>query len=774
MGKKKILVIDYDQASLSALEQILTHEGFNVVLAGDGQVGWEKFQSEKPDLVLMEAMLSKIHGFELCDRITKDPVRKVPVFIMTGVYKDRVYRTEALRTYGASEYFEKPLDMLKFIASIHGVLTLPDIKPEKREAEPPKAVPLIKPVKEEPRRPEPPPEVHPAKEETPRPRPSGNEWGGGLETVHQAAPAREQARRVEPAPEPRPAKEAPPKIRVVPDGKGPKDGEIRLETLLNLTPEKKEEHRRPESSKPLIPSLDALRDLGPKPHEHARKEPETEDIDELLKETLADFGLEHEKKKTFKASPPPPPAPAPVKPKVEPMPPPPPPAPQKPKAVAPPEPPAYVAPEKAKPAPPPPMPAAVAEKPKAVAPPAPPATPPPMPAAVAEKPKFTPPKPEPAQPTSRPRFSPPPVAPLPPAPAPKPQLKPEPKPEPRPEPRTEARVEPRPEPRHAEKPEKKETPARPAEHKKEAEPRMFKDIYEIDKKKSSAPAITVGAAIVVVAAVGFFLLRPKHPGRMADLSSRNPVTLTQSSVPETTADTTVPPLPEEKLKAVNPKPKAAPVNQNRQQEALPGAEEAIIPAQPADLARLRLQTPAQKKPAAKPSDTKTSDAKPAEAGAGEVKSGETQGTSGQQQPPVKTEAPPPATQTQGTAVRNDEVVAAPLVAKANPGDLVDLAAVDEQPKIVKSVEPVYPTQALRFGKEGSVTVNALIDESGDVVETAILRGLLDDMGLEKAAEAAVKKWKFQPAKKDGVTVKVWKPITINFKTGRGTRAGEPE
>ncbi|MGZ7065127.1 MAG: energy transducer TonB, partial [Candidatus Aminicenantales bacterium] len=105
-------------------------------------------------------------------------------------------------------------------------------------------------------------------------------------------------------------------------------------------------------------------------------------------------------------------------------------------------------------------------------------------------------------------------------------------------------------------------------------------------------------------------------------------------------------------------------------------------------------------------------------------------------------------------------------AKANPGDLVDLAAADEQPKVQKSVDPVYPTQASRFGKEGSVTVNALIDETGSVINIGILKGLKDDMGLEKAAADAVRKWKFQPAKKDGVNVKVWKPVVITFKAIR--------
>jgi two-component system response regulator ResD len=102
MGMKKILVIDYDQGSLASLQGILSREGYQVVTASDGQAGWEKFNKESPDLVLMEAMLPKVHGFELCQRITSDRNSLTPVFIMTGVYKDRVYRTEALRTYGAS------------------------------------------------------------------------------------------------------------------------------------------------------------------------------------------------------------------------------------------------------------------------------------------------------------------------------------------------------------------------------------------------------------------------------------------------------------------------------------------------------------------------------------------------------------------------------------------------------------------------------------------------------------------------------------------------
>ncbi len=740
---KKILVIDYDQASLAALHKILTQEGFEVTLAGDGQAGWEKFQSEKPDLVLMEAMLSKIHGFELCDRITKDPVRKVPVFIMTGVYKDRVYRTEALRTYGASEYFEKPLDMLNFVASIHAVLTVPDIKPgpevkpgNGEPVEDPGPVPVVKPVKEEPRRVEPQPEVRPAREDSPRTRPAPGHRpamgeGLSLESVLSARPAKEEYRRPEPGHDIRPASTMIPKVKGGQDGKSVLDNELRLESLLNIGPAK-DEPRRPEPLKGGSPAHSSSRGLDERTHDQARKDHEAADIDKLLKTTLADFGLESEKKKTARAVPHPVPAPQPPPEKPKAVAPAPAPAPafEKPRAAAPPAP--TTAPQKPRPLQTPVPPAAPEEKPRA-------ATPPPMPAAVAEKPK-----PPQAQPQARPKPMP---QPLQPAPAP-----PKPKAQPKPEPNMPE-----------EKAAPKESP-RARESHKAAEARMFKDIYEVEKKKFPVPFIAVGAGLLVVAAVGYFILRPKPVSNPSGNMPKNPARVIPSTPSDNTPDTSLPSLSEEKLKTVNPKAKTgAQVIQNRPAEPLPTADDAIVPSQSSDITRLAIPGAAGNKPDAKAVDSKQADTKAPETKTGDTKSAESQTGQTQGQPPARTEATPP----QGSTGNGEEAAGQPAApAKANPGDLIDLAAIDEQPKVQKSVDPVYPAQAMRFGKEGSVTVNALIDETGSVINTGILKGLKDDMGLEKAAADAVRKWKFQPAKKDGVKVKVWKPVVITFKANR--------
>jgi len=125
MGTKKVLVVDFDQESLRFLSRLLRDEGFEVTTAVDGYAGMDRYKTDRPDLVITEAMLPKLHGFELCERIVKSAVVHSPVIIVTGVYRDAAYKTEALHTFGASAYFEKPLDMDEFLFSVRTLLGLP-------------------------------------------------------------------------------------------------------------------------------------------------------------------------------------------------------------------------------------------------------------------------------------------------------------------------------------------------------------------------------------------------------------------------------------------------------------------------------------------------------------------------------------------------------------------------------------------------------------------------------------------------------------------------
>ena len=122
MAEKKILVVDYDAGSLEKTVKLLKLHKYRVVKAADGQAGYEAFRAEKPDLVVLEAMLPKLHGFDLTQKISRETQGRVPVVLITGLYKGPQYRQEALSALGASEYFERPLDSEAFIGAVRRLL----------------------------------------------------------------------------------------------------------------------------------------------------------------------------------------------------------------------------------------------------------------------------------------------------------------------------------------------------------------------------------------------------------------------------------------------------------------------------------------------------------------------------------------------------------------------------------------------------------------------------------------------------------------------------
>lgn len=122
MADKKILVVDYEPASQAHMVKLLKENKFRVVTAGDGQAGWEAYVAEKPDLAVIEAMLPKMHGFDLTQKISRDSQGRMPIILVTGLYKGAHYRQEATNGMGAAEYFEKPLDEPAFLAAVKRLL----------------------------------------------------------------------------------------------------------------------------------------------------------------------------------------------------------------------------------------------------------------------------------------------------------------------------------------------------------------------------------------------------------------------------------------------------------------------------------------------------------------------------------------------------------------------------------------------------------------------------------------------------------------------------
>ncbi len=110
MAEKKILIVDYEKRSIEALKTIFLPFNLQIITAFDGQSAYEKFFKEKPDLVLLEPMLPKLHGFELVKKIREESEGETPIIIVTALYKGSQYKNEAIKSLGVAEYFEKPYD----------------------------------------------------------------------------------------------------------------------------------------------------------------------------------------------------------------------------------------------------------------------------------------------------------------------------------------------------------------------------------------------------------------------------------------------------------------------------------------------------------------------------------------------------------------------------------------------------------------------------------------------------------------------------------------
>ena len=116
-----ILVMEDEDALATLLQYNLEKEGYDVTVAADGEEGMLQIDERLPDLVLLDWMLPKLSGIEVCRRIRgKAETRNLPIIMLTarGEESDRVRGLDT----GADDYLTKPFSMVELIARIRAVL----------------------------------------------------------------------------------------------------------------------------------------------------------------------------------------------------------------------------------------------------------------------------------------------------------------------------------------------------------------------------------------------------------------------------------------------------------------------------------------------------------------------------------------------------------------------------------------------------------------------------------------------------------------------------
>jgi len=121
--RRRVLVVDDEPEIRMLVEKALASRGFEVQVAADGEEALASVHARPPSLVLLDAMLPKIHGFEVARKLRSDPrTRGVPIVMMTAIYRGWRFAQDARETYGAEDYIEKPFRLDDFMRRIDAVL----------------------------------------------------------------------------------------------------------------------------------------------------------------------------------------------------------------------------------------------------------------------------------------------------------------------------------------------------------------------------------------------------------------------------------------------------------------------------------------------------------------------------------------------------------------------------------------------------------------------------------------------------------------------------
>lgn len=114
----RILVVDDDPVLSELVSYILRAEGYEAVVANDGEEGLRKFQATQPDLVVLDVTMPEMDGFEVCKRIRA--VSSTPVIMLTAQgSEDAIVRGLDI---GADDYVTKPFQLKPFMARVRANL----------------------------------------------------------------------------------------------------------------------------------------------------------------------------------------------------------------------------------------------------------------------------------------------------------------------------------------------------------------------------------------------------------------------------------------------------------------------------------------------------------------------------------------------------------------------------------------------------------------------------------------------------------------------------
>jgi len=129
MAKSKILIADDNPTNIELLEVYLSEIDCEIAAAVDGRDTLEKVRAFQPDLILLDIMMPKLSGFEVCKRIKKDPATRDIMILMVTALNEPGDIERAVMV-GCDDFLSKPIDKIALLKRVQNMLKLRHVTDE--------------------------------------------------------------------------------------------------------------------------------------------------------------------------------------------------------------------------------------------------------------------------------------------------------------------------------------------------------------------------------------------------------------------------------------------------------------------------------------------------------------------------------------------------------------------------------------------------------------------------------------------------------------------